>query len=486
MKTKIKLILVLLLTLFLTLPTQCFAEEVPTLKREELTTNYNDGVYLGDKLYNINNDILLVHNSSLMSDNYIRLYSSFGEKKWEYDLGDEHQNYFLINNEYIALAEYTDYTYNPKNSIILIDLKTGKESKKIDFLKAVENLDYNAEIFYANYHNNEIILLFWAYQTKKLQFITLDSSGSSKISKKYSFTKNYRTRIIEIDNNIYVINKDDNSLTTMSTISMNTGEITNLTPINTSMNIQKLIEYKDGFLMCGSENGYMAIAYYNLKTGTTQVKQFEEEGSIDSISIDNKDNLYIAGEYIDDNTQGKAYFSKYAINNWNFQKTYETFYENKELQDSEYSFTDILALKNNKLVLTGSTYEAGRYRSGINFIIFYDGNKNYKIDKVIKGSGNIDIVESEEEDNEVKYQVKPGFGYKLISLKIVTESGKEIEVSDDYTFTMPDENITITAVFEPIISNPVTGNNILKILLELIISISVVYLITKSIRKKIK
>ena len=107
MKKKI-LLLILLPIVFLTLPTTCNAEEVPTLKWEDITTNFNDGMYLGDKQYNINNDILLVHNSSLMNDNYIRLYNSSGEKKWEYDLGDEHQNYFLINNEYLWRKQLFD------------------------------------------------------------------------------------------------------------------------------------------------------------------------------------------------------------------------------------------------------------------------------------------------------------------------------------------------------------------------------------------
>ena len=143
----------------------------------------------------------------------------------------------------------------------------------------------------------------------------------------------------------------------------------------------------------------------------------------------------------------------------------------------------MLVLKNNKLILAGNTNDFGKYRYGYNYITLYDGTKNYKIDKVIKGKGNIDIVESIEEDSQVRYKVKPGFEYKLISLKIVTESGKEIEVSDDYSFIMPDENITITATFEPIINNPVTGNNIIRIILETAIFVTFIYGTTKYIKK---
>lgn len=197
MKKKI-LLLILLPIVFLTLPTTCNAEEVPTLKWEDITTNFNDGMYLGDKQYNINNDILLVHNSSLMNDNYIRLYNSSGEKKWEYDLGDEHQNYFLINNEYLWIVEYQETSYQPKKYISLLDLKTGKVSKEIDISEVIESLDYNATLKHAGYYNNEIILLFSDFQTNNIQLYILDLNGNIKTSKKQSFTMDYRMKTITI------------------------------------------------------------------------------------------------------------------------------------------------------------------------------------------------------------------------------------------------------------------------------------------------
>ena len=488
MKTKIKLLLGLLLTIFITLPTTCNAEEVPIMKWEDITTNdYVDSKYLRDKLYNINDDILNVHNSeSGMSGNYIRLYTSSGEKKWEYIQKRHIENYFLIDNEYFALVEYVNYAWEPIKSISLIDLKTGKVTKKVDISKTAENLESRSMLIYTGYSNDKIILIYYDwYSSKNYHFYAIDLDGNIKTSKNGTFTVNDRAKPIAIGNNIYIVNTDEyatdkNQL--IVTLSIDTGEIVNTTPINTSMNIvQNINEYKDGFLILGSKNGYMAMEYYDLKTNKIQTKQFEEEGMINSISIDNEDNMYIAGKYVDENTLGKAYFSKYTINNWNFKKVYEIFYEKEEYD--EYFFKDVLALKNNKLILAGNIYGGGRYYAGEQFIVFYDINKNYKIDKIIKGSGNIDIAESGEENNEIKYQVKPAFGYKLISLKIVTESGKEIEVSDDYSFIMPDENITITATFEPIISNPVTSNNIIKIILETAIFITFIYGTTKCIKK---
>ena len=482
---KRNLLLVLLLTLFLTLPTTCFAEEAPPIKWESIKNDKGDrNIYTG--LYNINNDILAVHALDKYTWN-IRLLNDSGKEKWEYKQEKSlSEPYFIMNNEYLGIINLLQPS-SDNNYITLLNIKNGTVYKKIDISKIVDkdNLHYGLSIpLCAYYYNDKIVLLFYYHNNKQYYFYTLDMDGNVEISKKgpyyIEYYNAYYHKQIIIDNSIYSMNKNK-----IIVISMDTGEITKEIPFNSNnTSIKNIIKYKDGILLCGSLNGYMTIQYYNLKNDNIKIKQFKEEGEINTITIDNKDNLYIAGKYIDDNTTGKAYLAKYTINNWNFQKIYESFYEKEEVD--EYFYTDMLLLKNNKLVLAGNTYDFGKYREGLNYIVYYDGTKNYKIDKVIKGSGNIDIIESEEEDNEVKYQVKPGFGYKLISLKIVTESGKEIKVSDDYSFIMPDENITITAIFEPIINNPVTGNNILKILLELIISISVVYLITNILKKKNK
>lgn len=478
MKNKKILLMLFLLITLITLPITCNAEEVPTLKWEELTNS--SGSHSG--LYNINEDILVVHNASTYGiGNYIKLYNSSGEMKWEYNQGEVMLPYFLINDKYLGIIDYL-WSSNSEKSIKLLNIKDGTVYKKIDISKIVDNMKKNASIYAsysqltAYYYNNKIILFFCGiFNSSNYYFYTIDLNGNIELSKsvqanidKYSS----RGQII-IDNKIYSIDKNDTI-----TISMDTGELISTTPANNHIDINNIVKYKDGIMYCGSIDGYMAIEYYNLKTGTTQVKQFEEEGEIYTITTNDKDNLYIAGKYIDDNTTGKAYFAKYT----NDKKVYESYYEKEEYD--EYFFSDILVLKKNKMVLAGNTDDTGKYRTGFNFVVYYDENKIFKIDKAIKGNGHIDIVEKEKEENEVKYQVKPGFGYKLISLKIVTASEKEIEVSNDYTFIMPNENITITAVFEPIITNPITSNNIIKILLILTISISAVYLIIKSIKKR--
>ena len=489
MKKKI-LLLVLLLTLFLTLPTTCNAEEVPDIKWESIDTIYTRDSHLADtKLYNINNDILIVHNtfaSYYGGKMTVMLYDSSGKKKWEYNLDDYViQDHFLINDEYLAVVKPIWSSDGETKYILLIDLKTGKLSKKIDITKTIEDLwnkanENHTDFIYTDYYNGKIILLLYDRYIDEYYFYSLDTDGNIETQKTGTIDIS-SPKVINNDNNIYI-----KSSYNIIEFSKDSGDIIKTDYVDFELPYEKITKFKDGILLYGSENGYMALEYYDIKNNKHHFKQFDEEGEINSVSIDNKDNLYIAAQYIDDNTLGKAYFAKYTYHDSDFQKVYETFYENNELDNNVCTFIDALVFKNNKLAIVGNTLTNNGYYTGKDFLVFYDGSKTYKIDKVIKGSGNIDIVESEEEDNEVKYQVKPGFGYKLISLKIVTESGKEIEVSDDYSFIMPNENITITAVFEPIINNPVTNNNIIKLLLELIISISVVYLITNILKKKNK
>lgn len=139
---KRKLLLGLLLSIFLTLPTTCNAEELPPIKWEDIIINsYTDTSYINDALYSINNDILVIHNSSKGIGNYIRLYNSSGEMKWEYTQNTLIKNYsFLINNEYLGFIEFNEN--NTLKSISLLDLKNGKFTKNIDIENKFKDLDY--------------------------------------------------------------------------------------------------------------------------------------------------------------------------------------------------------------------------------------------------------------------------------------------------------------------------------------------------------
>lgn len=80
MKNKKLLLILFLLITFIALPTTCNAEEVPPLKWEELSEDYGE-TSTRTGLHNINNDILVVHNTGSDTDRcYVRLYNNSGEK----------------------------------------------------------------------------------------------------------------------------------------------------------------------------------------------------------------------------------------------------------------------------------------------------------------------------------------------------------------------------------------------------------------------
>ena len=80
---------------------------------------------------------------------------------------------------------------------------------------------------------------------------------------------------------------------------------------------------------------------------------------------------------------------------------------------------------------------------------------NYEIKKDITDEGDITVSDSAYPGDTVKVKVTPKEGYVLKRIVVLDESGKEIEVSDDGTFVMPEGKVTVTAIYNRI-SNPET------------------------------
>ena len=118
-------------------------------------------------------------------------------------------------------------------------------------------------------------------------------------------------------------------------------------------------------------------------------------------------------------------------------------------------------------------------------------NKNivkYKINTKTDGNGTIEVIDSAFGDDSITFKISSKKGYKLKSLIITTDTGKQIQfneekiknnhdgtISIDNKFIMPYENITIEAKWE--IINPKTSNRIIilgMILLILIISLTLI------------
>lgn len=108
----------------------------------------------------------------------------------------------------------------------------------------------------------------------------------------------------------------------------------------------------------------------------------------------------------------------------------------------------------------------------------------YLIQTDSNGGGNIEVVETSLGGEKIQFKISTNRGYKLGSIIVKTDSGEEVEFSEDEItvgegeiisistnkFTMPFENITIQARFKPenIITNPKTGASVLIIIVVLL------------------
>lgn len=98
----------------------------------------------------------------------------------------------------------------------------------------------------------------------------------------------------------------------------------------------------------------------------------------------------------------------------------------------------------------------------------------FKIDTLVNGKGEIEVINNATMGQSITYKVKPKLGYKLESVKVTDVKGKTIEFHD-YTFTMPRSDVTIEVNFVPmIIANPETKDFIIIAFGVFIISFIVV------------
>ena len=98
--------------------------------------------------------------------------------------------------------------------------------------------------------------------------------------------------------------------------------------------------------------------------------------------------------------------------------------------------------------------------------------ESYPIEKKITDEGDVTVSSDKAYPGDtVKVKVTPKEGYVLKRIVVLDESGKEVEVSDDGTFIMPDGKVTVTAIYNRI-SNPETVS-VCYVVLGVILLISI-------------
>ena len=106
--------------------------------------------------------------------------------------------------------------------------------------------------------------------------------------------------------------------------------------------------------------------------------------------------------------------------------------------------------------------------AGIRPVVTIPAYLIYTIETKTDGNGTVEADHIEAENGTVvKFTVTPKEGFKLKEVKVTDQNGNIITFTD-YTFTMPNANVTIEAIFEP--ENPNTVDIILITFATLLIS----------------
>lgn len=133
-------------------------------------------------------------------------------------------------------------------------------------------------------------------------------------------------------------------------------------------------------------------------------------------------------------------------------------------EDGDFNGYVVIGTMDNDLVMLKYTYP--------NYKIEIDDNTDEGIVLVKKNGFPGEVV---------KVKVTPKDGYSLKRLVVLDESGKEIEVSKDGTFVMPEGKVTVTAIYNKI-TNPDTVS-VCYVVLGIILLISIGTLIVSNKKK---
>lgn len=100
-------------------------------------------------------------------------------------------------------------------------------------------------------------------------------------------------------------------------------------------------------------------------------------------------------------------------------------------------------------------------------------NIEHDISTNIKGKGKVEVIESSGKGEVVTFVITPEKGYVLDSVK-VTDSNGNVLILTDNTFTMPNADVVVEAVFLP--ENPYTADIAIAIIIVLSISLGLLFL----------
>ena len=266
----------------------------------------------------------------------------------------------------------------------------------------------------------------------------------------YSFDFIYDNNQLAILNNGYYLTKMDTNLNIISE-----------KEIAVSDNVSKIVSIEDGYLVMTDSirNTFAKLD----KTGNLIWEKENLERIQDA--VETSDGYIVVGYYGSSSGASPLLVKLDKDGNIIYTDEFERF-ENYNY----YVLDKIILMNNGDYIVQGSVAPDG-YSGIYGSIILKYGYKDYKITTNIKGKGTIDINNTAKEGETVTYSITPEEGYQFKNIKVMTQSGKVIETTDN-SFIMPDEDVAIEVEFvEVLMENPKTGNIIMIITGILLITI---------------
>ena len=417
-KRKLLIIISIIILTICIMPNNVFAkEEKPELKweKEDIKAQYDYG---GMKiLCAIDNGYV-----ALDSNGEIARFNADGEKENIIVSNVNNVIYAIIDGDYLVFSSSGDNTYN--NDYLNKYTLDGTFIYK----KEIPN-HYNADKIINT--NNNYYILDYKY------IIKLDKEGNfsnelffNTICNDFIYNDS-RNELIAIDNNniVYKLDTDLNILAKK--------EIA-----NDDYNLDHIKEVDNGYFVFGYQNiikidyNFEFISEKTFPMYITEISKVEDgyillgSDSLPSIlKIDRNGNII-------------------------YEEIYDKYQEGLDV-------TKIVILENNDYIVQ---VDIGKnYSEYYGTVILKYGYKDYNITTNIKGEGTIDVNETAKEGEKVTFKINPSNNCELKSIKVVTVSGKVIEVTDN-SFIMPDEAVIIEGEFvKTLTSNPETGNIIMLI-----------------------
>ena len=458
-----KKLLIILIGLLLISPELVKAEtkEPPTLKWEDvdITTDY---AYNGKTILGDTGDGYI----SINNNNEIEKYNYDGKKEKTIISNFNHYiNESIIEGDNLIILDNdkTIYKYSLDGELITSNNISNNKYSYIQNLAAGKDCYYLS----SNYQEDYIIKL-----DKNLNLVNeyhlVDYYEYGNFI--YFVTSTNEVIIIQEGEDSTIITKLDSNLSYIS---------------HTELQDSDEIGHFQYFEIEEISDGYIAIGgRYNSDTVPAVLVKLDENFNVEWIKPYKinyifrdveivSDGYIVIGNYstssIENISQGSPVLIKYDFSG---NIIYSIKYYNKLVSNSKnnYIFKKLIVLGDDDFIINIDVGNERYYEYYGSIIVRYS-YKDYKITTNIKGKGTIDINNTAKEGETVTYSITPEEGYQFKNIKVMTQSGKVIETTDN-SFIMPDEDVAIEVEFvEVLMENPKTGNIIMIITGILLITI---------------